>query len=105
MVKLYTSINVSQYSKILKTKNLALINLSENTLGLEFTEDKNYWIQALQVQEDLDNVSDYIDKHIQFYNEEDDSLKFHELTKLKKTFFELSEKKLNDAWLKARALK
>jgi len=59
MVKLYTSLNVSQYSEILKTKNLHLINLDENTLGLEFTEDKKYWVQALQAQEDLENVSDY----------------------------------------------
>jgi len=59
MVKLYTSLNVSQYSEVLKTKNLPLINLDENFLGLEFTEDKNYWIQALKNQEDLDDVSDY----------------------------------------------
>ncbi len=59
MGKLYTSLSVNQYSKILKTKNLPLISLDENTLGLEFTEDKKYWIESISNQEDVDNVADY----------------------------------------------
>ena len=59
MVKLYTSLNVEQYSRVLKTKNLPLVSLGENHLGLEFSEDKKYWVEALTNQEDLDNVVDY----------------------------------------------
>lgn len=59
MANLYTAVNVKQFSEVLKTKNFCLTELEGNTQGLIFTEDKTYWINELQNQKDLENISDY----------------------------------------------
>jgi hypothetical protein len=53
----------------------------------------------------LDHISDYMDKHIKYYNEEKDAVSRAELTELKTKYLQLSEEKLNRAWQKARNLK
>ncbi|HEX8576715.1 MAG TPA: hypothetical protein VF677_10530 [Flavobacterium sp.] len=59
MGKLYTALSVKQYSELLFTKKLPLLTLEGGILGLEFTEDKFYWIEKLKNQKDLENVSEY----------------------------------------------
>lgn len=59
MGKLYTAFSVNQYSEVLRTKELPVQTLEGNVLGLEFTEDKSFWIEQLKNQEDLEDVADY----------------------------------------------
>ncbi|MBS9462045.1 hypothetical protein KIM67_06455 [Flagellimonas sp. 389] len=59
MGKLYTALNARQYSEVLKTKELPLLILEKSVSGLEFTEDKSFWVEQLKSQEDLENVADY----------------------------------------------
>jgi len=53
----------------------------------------------------LDHISEYIDKHIKYYNEEKDAPTFAELKELKLRYLELTEEKLYNAWNKAKKLK
>ncbi|MFT5822199.1 MAG: hypothetical protein ACI8ZM_003455 [Crocinitomix sp.] len=55
---LYTALNVKEYAELLKTKNIPLCQYP-NSIGLEFTEDKAYWLERVKNQEDLDHVIDY----------------------------------------------
>jgi hypothetical protein len=59
MGKLYTALNVNQYSEVLRIKELPLLVFDKSVFGLEFTEDKSFWIEQLKNQEDLENVADY----------------------------------------------
>ncbi len=59
MGKLYTALSVRQYSELLRKKTLPLLSIEDDKMGLIFTEDKNYWIDKLKKQEDLEFVTDY----------------------------------------------
>ncbi|NOQ73977.1 MAG: hypothetical protein GQ574_18370 [Crocinitomix sp.] len=58
MGSLFTALSVKQYAELLSTKNIPLCHYPQN-IGLKFTEDKAYWLELVQNQEDLDLVIDY----------------------------------------------
>ncbi len=59
MGKLYFSINTKQYLELLKNKRVSPQPLENGGMGIVFTEDKKYWVDKIEEQPDLDNVSDY----------------------------------------------
>lgn len=59
MGKCYTAVNTAQFAAIMKERNFVPMPLEDGGAGLLFTEDKKYWVQKIQEQEDLDKTEDY----------------------------------------------
>jgi len=59
MVELFTAVSVNDYRKIMTTKDIPLTTLKQGEMGISFAEDRAYWIQKIQDQDDLDDVEQY----------------------------------------------
>jgi|GEM_PF-6263423 hypothetical protein len=59
MSKFYFATSIQHFAEILYHKQLTPITLADASSGILFTEDRKYWIEKIEAQNDKDNIEDY----------------------------------------------